>query len=170
MGSIEDQLETDKQKGKHKYGHELLVVLVFLALMVCWVVWRTPAGPLGPILAYPFFTHPPASVYKPPLVPDAQSVEAEHIGDSDDKVITYETATAPDAVYQFYEETLTRDGWGGKGYFSKPHLTSEGVTFEWDQLGPNGCEVLGYTLYLFAVRTTPSTTQVRLEITKINPC
>jgi hypothetical protein len=140
------------------------------ALLFFQVFWGTPVGPLGPVLAYPFFTHPPASAEKPPRLPDASNVSDVGADALKTRTLEYETTASPSTVYDFYRDRLVKDGWGGKGYFSKPQLTNEGMTFEWDQAGPNGCETFGYMLQVFAGETTSTTTHVKLTVTEINPC
>jgi hypothetical protein len=154
--------------GKQTIRCGLLAALVLLMPAFCWVVWGTPVGPLGQKLAYPFFSHPPASVDKPPLLPNAQNVKTEQ--GSEGKTISYNAKTDPNSVYDFYKDALVKDGWGGDGYFSKPKLTDQGMNFEWDQTGLNGCEGIGYTLRVLATKTAESTTYVLLELAQINPC
>jgi hypothetical protein len=134
--------------------------MVFVLALVCLMVWTI----------HNMFTQPPASVEHTPLMPDAQNVSVQQTSNPEGKVITYQTSTAPADVYTFYEDLLVKDGWGGKGYFSKPQLTTGGMIFEWDETGPNGCEELGYTLHVAAEQTDQGTTSVRLELAKINPC
>jgi hypothetical protein len=147
-----------------------LVLAVCALPGLCWLVWGTPAGPFGSLIAYPFFTHPPASVDRPPLLPDAKNVDEAGSIEVGAKAVSYETTAPPNTVYQFYEEALVKDGWGGTGYFSKPQLTSGGMTFEWHQAGINGCETLGYTLQVIASETTSAATHVQLRLTEFNPC
>jgi|GEM_PF-6859256 len=117
-------------------------------------------------------SQPPASVDNPPLAPGAYSMIQREIGvvQQDilvqNKIITYETALDPGAVYKFYEDALVRDGWGGRGLFSKPELTMEGMVFEWEQTGIDGFEGLAYTLHVSAGRTAAITTHVQLKLAR----
>jgi hypothetical protein len=148
-----------------------LLVLAFCGLpAVCQVVWGTPAGPLGPLIAYPFFTHPPASADKPPMLPDARNVNEAGSLEAGAKTLGYETAASPSTVFQFYRAALVKDGWGGIGYFPQPQITSEGVTFEWHQAGINGCETFGYRLQVTASEITTGTTYVQLSVIAFDPC
>jgi hypothetical protein len=152
-------------------GCGMLLALIVLVVAVFWVGWGTPVGPLGPVLAYPFFTHPPRSVDKPPLLPDARQVKEVHTSNPDRKAITYDTQLAPDEVYKFYRDALTKDGWGRKFAYPQPTPASdEVVLLEWDQAGPNGCEEFGYTFRVDATKATSTSTSVQLEIVQINPC
>ena len=152
-------------------GCGLLLAVAILLPAVFWAVWGTPVGPLGPVLAYPFFSHPPPSVDNPPLLPDARQVKVMQTSDPDRKIVTYATASAPDDVYKFYRDALTKDGWGRKYAYPQPTPASDAiVVLEWDQHGPNGCEEFGYTFRVDARKATSATTSVQLEIVQINPC
>jgi len=86
------------------------------------------------------------------------------------KIITYQTTSEPAEVYRFYEDSLVKDGWGGQGFNATPQVVGDNITFEWDQLGLDGCEPLGYTLLLTAAKAGPAVTNVRIEITQTNGC
>ncbi|MFL5731923.1 MAG: hypothetical protein ACJ78Q_01880 [Chloroflexia bacterium] len=174
MDSTPKELEHDRKLSRG-CGRVLAVVLlvpaaIMLLAIVFWVGWGTPVGPLGPVLAYPFFTHPPPSTDNPPLVKDARNVGVERRSKPDGRTVTYETGLSRDEVYLFYKEALTRDGWGEKRYYGKPTPVMDALLLEWDQFGPNGCEELGYTFWVEATAVTSDTTRVRLEIAQINPC
>jgi hypothetical protein len=148
-----------------------LLVLGLCALpAVCWVVWGTPVGPLGALIADPFFSDPPASADKPPLLPDAKNVNEVGSLEAGAKTLGYETAASQSTVFEFYNVVLMKDGWGGKEYFSEPRITSAGITFEWHQMGINGCETFGYILQVIASEIRAGTTYVQISVTEFNPC
>ena len=148
----------------------LLVLGLCAMLSICQIVWGTPAGPLGPLIAYPFFTHPPASADKPPMLPDAKNVNEAGSLQAHSKTVAYETAASPHTAYEFYRDALVKDGWGGIGYFPDPEITDEGITFEWHQMGINGCETFGYRLQVIASEITTGTTYVQLSVIEFDPC
>lgn len=61
-----------------------------------------------------FWSTPPASVYNPPMYPDAQEVtvgEPEATVFEKGKRIMFQTPDNPEAVYVFYRDALLADGW-----------------------------------------------------------
>ena len=147
-----------------------LRIFAFFALLgVCFIVVALLEQLLIPLVIH--VSHPPASAADPPLLSNAQYVQVTQTGNPGGKIISYQTDSTPDDVYAFYATALTKDGWGGQGYISAtPELVDGSIVFEWDQIGLDGCEPLGYTLLLTARKTDSSITNVRIEITQTTGC
>ena len=113
-------------------GRVFVAGAVILPLVCCGAViffqvfWGTPVGPLGPVLAYPFFTHPPASAEKPPSLPDAWNVSNVTADALKTRTMEYETTASPSTVYDFYRAPTRQRRLGRQGVLPEAPVDKRG--------------------------------------------
>jgi hypothetical protein len=85
-----------------------------------------------------FWNTPPASIYNPPIYPNAQQVtvgEQEATMFEKGKRITFQTPDNPDAVYVFYRDTLLADDWMETQSYHGEEPGYATAEFEWYRAG-----------------------------------
>ena len=133
------------------YEQNMRPSLVRLALYVLALGVLAGCSESGPYVA------PPATLQNPPMYPHAQEVQVTPTTFYEDipaKLVVFHTNDTPDAVLDFYQDALRKEGWTFEKENSKP-----GETLEFS--GPRSCP--GYSYHVTVKPASNGQTRVELE-------
>jgi hypothetical protein len=98
------------------------------------------------------------------LYPGAQDVVTQE-KDKGGKAITYTVRENPDTIFEYYDDTLTKDEW----YKPIDRTVTAGVLYEWIEPSINGPGPNGYRLAVIAEPIASGETQVELFLSWFDP-
>lgn len=133
-----------------------------------------PADPLGSIADALTYNPPPATFAQPPLPPGATNVQQSSQVGPPGVVhynrVTYDVSMSRAAVYDYYKNALTGDGWSINTVSSQPQSQFGFMEFSWwgTALDMRPGRFM-YRFMVIATSTGPKTTKVELRITQELP-